>query len=133
VVRSLAGRSAAAAKEIKDLIQDSVKRVGDGSKLVDKSVESLNEIRAASQKVTKIVAEIAAAGREQAGGIEQVNQAITSMDQTTQQNAALVEQAAAASQSILEQANALEKLIAGYQIGSTAGAAPQRRSVRDAA
>ncbi len=132
-VRNLAGRSAAAAKEIKDLIQDSVRRVGDGSKLVDKSVESLNEIRAASQKVTKIVAEIAAAGREQAAGIEQVNQAITSMDQTTQQNAALVEQAAAASQLILEQANELEKLIAGYKIDATAGVAPQRQSVRDAA
>jgi methyl-accepting chemotaxis protein len=132
-VRNLAGRSAAAAKEIKDLIQDSVKRVGDGSKLVDKSVESLNEIRAASQKVTKIVAEIAAAGREQAAGIEQVNQAITSMDQTTQQNAALVEQAAAASQSILEQANELEKLIAGYKIDPTADVAQQRQSVRDAA
>jgi methyl-accepting chemotaxis protein len=132
-VRNLAGRSAAAAKEIKDLIQDSVKRVGDGSKLVDKSVESLNEIRAASQKVTKVVAEIAAAGREQAAGIEQVNQAITSMDQSTQQNAALVEQAAAASQSILEQANELEKLIAGYKIDPTADVAQQRQSVRDAA
>ncbi|HTV95473.1 MAG TPA: methyl-accepting chemotaxis protein [Steroidobacteraceae bacterium] len=122
-VRGLAGRSAAAAKEIKELIQESVKRVGEGRKLVDESGQSLNDICASSKKVTQIVAEIAAASREQAAGIEQVNKAITSMDQTTQQNAALVEEAAAASQSILEQAHALEQLIAGYRLDSAAGGA----------
>jgi len=132
-VRSLAGRSAAAAKEIKELIQDSVRRVGDGSKLVDGSGQSLNEIRAASKKVTKIVAEIAAASREQAEGIEQVNKAITSIDQSTQQNAALVEQAAAASQSILEQANELEKLISGYQTESGTDGDSQRYWAQSAA
>ena len=119
-VRGLAGRSAAAAKEIKALIQESVTRVTEGRKLVDESGQSLDDICASSKKVTNIVAEIAAASREQAAGIEQVNNAITSMDQNTQQNAALVEEAAAASQSILEQAHALEQLIAGYRIDSAA-------------
>ncbi len=115
-VRNLAGRSAAVAKEIKALIQDSVERVGEGRRLVGESGQSLTDIRTASQKVTRIVAEMASASREQAGGIEQVNKAITSMDQSTQQNAALVEQAAAASQSILEQAHELDKLISSYRI-----------------
>jgi methyl-accepting chemotaxis protein len=117
-VRSLAGRSATAAKEIKALIQDSVLRVEEGSKLVDESGHTLEEIVVAVKKVTDIVAEIAAASREQSSGIDQVNKAILQMDTTTQQNAALVEQAAAASQSIVEQSHALSALVARYRVGN---------------
>jgi methyl-accepting chemotaxis protein len=133
-VRNLAGRSATAAKEIKALIHDSVARVDEGSKLVDESGRTLEEIVNAVKKVTDIVAEIAAASREQSGGIEQVNKAIVQMDTTTQQNAALVEQAAAASQAIVEQAQELSGLVAGYNVGGAASvtrAAPvaaERRS-----
>ncbi len=116
-VRSLAGRSAAAAKEIKALIQDSVVRVGEGSKLVDESGGTLSEIVAAVKSATDIVSRIADASREQSQGIEQVNRAVTQMDEMTQQNAALVEQAAAASQSIVEQIQALNSMVAGYHVG----------------
>jgi methyl-accepting chemotaxis protein len=116
-VRNLAGRSATAAKEIKALIVDSVARVEQGSKLVDESGKSLEEIVGAVKKVTDIVAEIAAASREQSSGIEQVNKAVMQMDTTTQQNAALVEEAAAASQAIVEQAQALNGLVARYNVG----------------
>jgi methyl-accepting chemotaxis protein len=114
-VRSLAGRSATAAKQIKALIQDSVARVDEGSKLVDESGRTLTEIVTAVKKVTDIVAEIAAASREQSSGIEQVNKAVMQMDETTQQNAALVEQAAAASQSIVEQAQSLSAMVANFK------------------
>jgi methyl-accepting chemotaxis protein len=117
-VRSLAGRSATAAKEIKALIQDSVVKVNEGSRLVDESGQTLEEIVGAVKKVTDIVAEIAAASREQSSGIEQVNRAVMAMDETTQQNAALVEEAAAASQSIVEQAQALNSLVGRYDVGS---------------
>jgi methyl-accepting chemotaxis protein len=116
-VRNLAGRSATAAKEIKALIQDSVAKVDEGSKLVDESGRTLDEIVNAVKKVTDIVAEIAAASREQSSGIEQVNRAVMQMDQTTQQNAALVEEASAASQAIVEQAQALNGMIARYNVG----------------
>jgi methyl-accepting chemotaxis protein len=116
-VRNLAGRSATAAKEIKALIRDSVTRVEEGSKLVDESGKMLEEIQAAVKKVTDIVAEIASASREQSAGIDQVNKAVMNMDQTTQQNAALVEQAAAASQAIVEQAQALNQMISDYNVG----------------
>ena len=116
-VRNLAGRSATAAKEIKALIQDSVAKVDEGSKLVDESGKTLEEIVTAVKKVTDIVAEIAAASREQSSGIEQVNKAVMQMDETTQQNAALVEQAAAASQAIVEQAQALNAMVARYEVG----------------
>jgi methyl-accepting chemotaxis protein len=122
-VRNLAGRSATAAKEIKALIQDSVARVEQGSKLVDESGKTLEEIVGAVKKVTDIVAEIAAASREQSSGIEQVNKAVMQMDTTTQQNAALVEEAAAASQAIVEQAQALNSMIAHYNVGDGATAA----------
>jgi methyl-accepting chemotaxis protein len=123
-VRNLAGRSATAAKEIKTLIQDSVARVEHGSKLVDESGRTLEEIVSAVKKVTDIVAEIAAASREQSSGIEQVNKAVMQMDTTTQQNAALVEEAAAASQAIVEQAQALSGIVARYNVGgSVAGPA----------
>ncbi len=116
-VRNLAGRSATAAKEIKTLIQDSVARVDEGSKLVDESGRTLEEIVNAVKKVTDIVAEIAAASREQSSGIEQVNKAVMQMDQTTQQNAALVEEASAASQAIVEQAQGLNGMISRYNVG----------------
>ena len=124
-VRSLAGRSAVAAKEIKSLIQESVNRVTEGTRLVDESGRALQEIVAAVKKVTDIVAEIAAASREQSTGIEQVNRAVTQMDEATQQNAALVEQAAAASRAIVDQMQALDTLISRYQPGK---AAEQRRA-----
>ncbi|HUQ12080.1 MAG TPA: methyl-accepting chemotaxis protein, partial [Steroidobacteraceae bacterium] len=120
-VRNLAGRSATAAKEIKALIVDSVARVEEGSKLVDESGRTLEEIVNAVKKVTDIVAEIAAASREQSSGIEQVNKAIMQMDTTTQQNAALVEEAAAASQAIVEQTHSLSAMVARYRITDGAG------------
>jgi len=110
-VRNLAQRSAGAAKEIKTLIQDSVEKVDDGSKLVDQSGKTLEEIVAAVKKVSDIIAEIAAASQEQSSGIDQVNKAVTQMDEVTQQNAALVEEAAAASESMDEQARGLQKLM----------------------
>ena len=106
-VRSLAGRSATAAKEIKTLIQDSVKKVEEGSSLVTQSGENLQQIVGSVKKVTDIVGEIAAASREQSAGIEQVNKAVAQLDELTQQNAALVEQASAASQAMAEQARGL--------------------------
>jgi methyl-accepting chemotaxis protein len=114
-VRNLAGRSATAAKEIKELIQDSVSKVAEGSKLVDESGKALEDIVNSVKKVTDIVSEIAAASREQSSGIEQVGKAVMQMDEVTQQNAALVEQAAAASQSIVDQAQSLNNLVAGYR------------------
>ena len=120
-VRNLAGRSATAAKEIKALIRDSVARVEEGTRLVDESGKTLEEIQIAVKKVTDIVAEIASASREQSTGIEQVNKAVMQMDQSTQQNAALVEQAAAASQAIVEQAHALNEMISGYRVNEDAG------------
>jgi hypothetical protein len=115
-VRALASRSAGAAKEIKVLIQDSVNRVAEGTKLVDQSGQTLTEIVTAVKKVTDIVSEIAAASREQATGIEAVNKAISSMDVMTQQNAALVEQATAAAESLVEQARQLDSRIAQYKL-----------------
>ncbi len=123
-VRALASRSATAAKEIKTLIQDSVGKVEEGARLVDESGKALNEIVLAVKKVTDIVSEIAAASQEQSTGIEQVNRAVMQMDEVTQQNAALVEQAAAASESIVEQAQALNHLISRYQVDGTAAARP---------
>jgi methyl-accepting chemotaxis protein len=116
-VRSLAGRSASAAKEIKELIQDSVRKVGDGSVLVTQSGQTLERIVSAVKKVSDIVAEIAAASREQASGIEQVNRAVMQMDELTQQNAALVEQASAASQAMVEQVGGLNEMLARFDIG----------------
>ncbi len=125
-VRSLAGRSATAAKEIKALIHDSVATVAEGTKLVDESGQTLTEIVASVKKVTAIVAEIAAASREQSAGIEQVNKAIMRMDEGTQQNAALVEEAAAASQAIVTQAHALNGMIARYNVDDGGATAQER-------
>jgi len=116
-VRNLAQRSAAAAKEIKALIKDSVEKVEEGTKLVDQSGATLGEIVESIKKVSDIVAEIASASQEQASGIEQVNKAITQMDEVTQQNAALVEEAAASSESLDEQANNLDELISFFKVG----------------
>ena len=126
-VRNLAQRSAGAAKEIKSLINDSVEKVDEGSKLVDESGETLEEIVNAVKKVSDIIAEIAAAGQEQSSGIEQVNKAVMQMDEMTQQNAALVEEAASASESMEEQAKGMMKLMEFFNVGDTAGAfvAPQ--------
>ena len=118
-VRSLAGRSATAAKEIKELIQDSVRKVGDGSLLVTQSGQTLEQIVMSVKKVSDIVAEIAAASREQSSGIEQVNKAVMQMDEMTQQNAALVEQATAASQSMADQARELTGMMEKYQVGDS--------------
>jgi methyl-accepting chemotaxis protein len=115
-VRSLAGRSATAAKEIKELIQDSVRKVEDGSVLVTQSGQTLEKIVASVKKVSDIVAEIAAASREQSSGIEQVNRAVMQMDELTQQNAALVEQATAASQAMAEQVRGLNEMLGRYQV-----------------
>ena len=127
-VRNLAGRSATAAKEIKDLIQDSVNKVDEGSKLVDESGKTLDEIISAVQKVTSIVAEISAASAEQASGIEEVNKAINQMDEMTQQNAALVEQAAAASEAMGDQAADLNKQILFFTTDEKALQAVQKGS-----
>src|SRR5581483_4878296 len=123
-VRSLAGRSATAAKEIKELIQDSVRKVEDGSVLVTQSGQTLEKIVSAVKKVSDIVAEIAAASREQSSGIEQVNRAVVQMDELTQQNAALVEQATAASQAMAEQVRSLNQMLERFRIdeASSSGA-----------
>ncbi len=115
-VRKLAQRSADAAKEIKALITDSVTKVEDGSKLVDRAGQTLRTIMDSVKKVSDIVAEIAAAAREQASGIEQVNKAILQMDQATQQNAALVEETASASQAMGSQARELQQLMAFFTL-----------------
>jgi methyl-accepting chemotaxis protein len=114
-VRKLAQRSADAAKEIKALIADSVSKVEDGGRLVEQSGQTLRVIVDAIKKVSDIVAEITAAAREQASGIEQVNKAILQMDQVTQKNAGLVAQAAQASQSINEQTVELQQLMDFFQ------------------
>jgi methyl-accepting chemotaxis protein len=115
-VRNLAQRSATAAKEIKGLINESVQRVTDGSELVDQSGKTLTEIVGSVKRVTDIIAEITAASQEQASGIDQVNKAIMQMDETTQQNAALVEEATSASQSMKEQARELMNQVASFKL-----------------
>jgi methyl-accepting chemotaxis protein len=115
-VRNLAQRSAAAAKEIKTLIGDSVNKVEVGTKLVDEAGKTMEEIVNAVKRVTDIMAEISAASIEQSSGIEQVNQAITQMDEVTQQNAALVEEAAAAAESMEEQAQTLAEAVSIFRL-----------------
>jgi methyl-accepting chemotaxis protein len=115
-VRTLAQRSAAAAKEIKQLIDDSVNRVTEGSTLVRQAGQTMSEIVASVQRVTDIMGEISAASQEQYAGIEQVNQTVTQMDQATQQNAALVEEATAAARSMEEQAGQLTEAVSLFKI-----------------
>jgi methyl-accepting chemotaxis protein len=119
-VRSLAGRSALAAKEIKDLIQGSVERIAQGSKLADRAGETMTEIVASVQRVTSIMAEITAASQEQESGIVQVNGAVAQMHETTQHNAALVEEAAAAARSLHVQAGQLAELVKVFVLAEQA-------------
>jgi len=136
-VRNLAQRSAAAAKEIKTLIGDSVDKVEVGTKLVDEAGKTMEEIVNAVKRVTDIMSEISAASNEQSTGIEQVNQAITQMDEVTQQNAALVEEAAAAAESLEEQAQLLAESVSIFRLDNSSStqqtsrrisATPQRSS-----
>ena len=124
-VRSLAQRSAAAAKEIKGLISDSVDKVEDGYKLVEQAGSTMDEIVNAVKRVTDIMGEISAASTEQSQGIEQVNQAIAQMDETTQQNAALVEEAAAAAESLQDQAGSLAQAVAVFKLEGGGGRVAQ--------
>ena len=126
-VRNLAQRSAAAAKEIKQLISDSVEKVEDGTKLVEEAGKTMEEIVTSVKRVTDIMAEITAASVEQSSGIDQVNQAVTQMDEVTQQNAALVEEAAAAAKSLEEQAQSLLESVSAFKLAQ-GGAAPAIRS-----
>jgi methyl-accepting chemotaxis protein len=120
-VRNLAQRSAAAAKEIKELITASVEQVDAGSRLVDRAGATMNDIVASVQRVTGIMSEIMIAGEEQSEGINQINQSILQMDEVTQQNAALVEEAAAAAGSLQEQAAALEQMVSIFQLDPAGG------------
>jgi methyl-accepting chemotaxis protein len=133
-VRNLAQRSAAAAKEIKALIDDSVEKVGSGTKLVEQAGSTMNEVVSSIKQVTDIVGEISAATQEQNEGIAQVHQSITQMDETTQQNSALVEQTAAAAQTLRDQADALERVVSAFTIGvqQASYTPPARPAVRSA-
>ncbi|RJF96600.1 methyl-accepting chemotaxis protein [Noviherbaspirillum cavernae] len=115
-VRSLAQRSASAAKEIKSLIDDSVNKVDTGAKLVDEAGATMQEIVDSVKRVTDIMGEISAASQEQTAGIEQINQAISQMDEVTQQNASLVEEAAAASEALQEQAGKLAQTVSVFKV-----------------
>lgn len=117
-VRHLAGRSAAAAKEIKQLIQDSVSKVTEGTKLADKSGQELEEIVTAVKKVSDIITEIVSASQEQAAGIQQINQTMSQMDKMTQQNALLIEENAIATYALAEQAKNLQGQVAFFNIGT---------------
>jgi methyl-accepting chemotaxis protein len=115
-VRNLAQRSAAAAKEIKGLIDNSVQQVDTGNQLVAQAGTTMAEVLQSVQRMHAIMAEITLASREQSAGIEQVNGAITQMDTVTQQNAALVQQAAQTAQSLQEQAGALDELVSVFRL-----------------
>jgi methyl-accepting chemotaxis protein len=132
-VRTLAQRSAAAAKEIKELISDSVHKVDDGTRLVDEAGKTMDEIVTSVKRVTDIMAEITAASQEQSQGIAQVNTAVAQMDDVTQQNAALVEEAAAAAESLREQAQHLADAMAVFTLSDGARAhGPRSRPVAPA-
>jgi methyl-accepting chemotaxis protein len=120
-VRNLAQRSAAAAKEIKTLIGDSVDKVQAGTRLVDAAGLTMKEIVGSFDKVSELIAEIAAASQEQSSGIGQVNTAVTQMDQVVQQNASLVEEATAATESLREQAGSLLQLVTRFKLGGETG------------
>lgn len=118
-VRTLAQRSAMAAKEVKELIGDSVRQVEMGSKLVEEGGGTIKEIVESVKRVTHIVGEISSASEEQSTGIEQVNQAVSQMDQVTQQNAALVDEVSAAAQSMSQQARGLREAVAYFKVGDS--------------
>jgi len=126
-VRSLAQRSANAAKEIKQLIGDSVIKVEEGSHLVDQAGKTMQEIVSSVRKVTDIIADISAASQEQSAGIEQINQAITQMDEGTQQNAALVEEASAAARSLEQQSEQLVQTVAVFRVANASHVAHATR------
>jgi methyl-accepting chemotaxis protein len=128
-VRNLAQRSAAAAKEIKELIGDSVEKVEAGSRLVDQAGSTMDDVVSSVRRVTDLIGEIAAASEEQRAGIDQVNQSITQMDQVTQQNAALVEEAAAAADAMQDQAHQLAALVGTFQTGQAVQAAAAHPAV----
>ncbi len=128
-VRSLAQRSSTAAKEIKDLIETSGTRVNEGTELVAQAGETMKKVGTAIQRVTDIMGEIASASSEQTRGIEQVNQAISQMDEVTQQNAALVEEAAAAAGSMEDQAKQLTAAVGVFRTGQTFTSSPVVNSV----
>ncbi len=115
-VRNLAQRSADAAKEIKSLINASVERVGQGASLVNKAGETMHQVVASIRQLTDTMAEISSASAEQSTGVEQVGIAVSQMDQTTQQNAALVEESAAAAQSLKEQADQLVREVSVFNV-----------------
>jgi methyl-accepting chemotaxis protein len=122
-VRNLAQRSASAAKEIKTLIDDSVGKVNEGSRLVHEAGSTMEDVVGSVRRVTDIMAEITAASQEQEAGIEQINQAVSEMDAVTQQNAALVEEAAAAAQSLQDQSGELEQMVSTFRLPDAAVAA----------
>ncbi|CAK0773155.1 methyl-accepting chemotaxis protein [Gammaproteobacteria bacterium] len=122
-VRNLAQRSATAAKEIKTLIEDSVGKVEDGTKLVNEAGQTMEEIVTSIRRVTGIMGEISAAAMEQGKGIEQINLAVTQMDDVTQRNAALVEEAAAATESLKEQVHVLSAAVSEFKINNGSGSA----------
>lgn len=128
-VRSLAGRSAAAAKEIKTLITDSVSNVSDGCRLVEQAGSTMDEIVVHVRRVADLMGEITTASREQTTGIEQVNQAVGQMDTVTQQNAALVEEAAAATQELDHQANLLVQAVSAFKIPMPATSITAKRAI----
>ena len=128
-VRNLAQRSASAAKEIKELITDSVSKTAEGTTQVENAGKTMEEIVTSVQRVTDIMGEISAASNEQSTGIDQVNNAITSMDEVTQQNAALVEEAAAAAESLVEQAATLMDTVNAFKL---AGSGNDRRATGSA-
>ncbi|CAG9170898.1 methyl-accepting chemotaxis protein [Cupriavidus pampae] len=135
-VRTLAQRSSAAAKEIGDLINGSVRQVQDGAKQVEAAGRTMDDIVGAVRRVTDIMGEITAASQEQSAGIEQVSLAITQMEGVTQQNAALVEEAAAAAESLLQQAQGLVTEVAKFDVGTSQAAprvAPARAAIAHAA
>jgi methyl-accepting chemotaxis protein len=127
-VRSLAGRSAEAAKEIKTLINASVERVEQGTTLVDQAGITMNEVVSSIRRVTDIMGEISAASNEQSQGVSQVGEAVVQMDHTTQQNAALVEEIAAAASSLKTQAEDLVQIVAVFKLSPTSGQAAAPRS-----
>jgi predicted phage tail protein len=131
-VRNLAQRSAGAAKEIKSLISDSVEKVDAGSKLVDEAGKTMGDIVTSVKHVADIMSEITAASQEQSSGIEEVNRAIAQMDEMTQQNAALVEQAAASAESMQEQSVKLAHAVAVFKLGENDASSTQQAPARDA-
>jgi len=132
-VRALAQRSAGAAKEIKDLIGDSTRRVEGGAKLAQQAGATMEGIVGGIERVTGLMSGIVESSREQSTGIAQVSQTVSQMDQTTQQNAALVEEAAAATTALREQAAALEAMMAVFQTGSPQAGGARRPAARPAA